>query len=90
MDGQFVEVRVLFFAKSKELVGKSESVICLPCRTTREEVMIKVKEQFPRIEELGECFTLSLNEEYLPDEHKEPLKLSEKDEIAIIPPLSGG
>lgn len=93
MDGHLshlVKVKILFFAKSKELVDGPEGVIEFPKTTTRAEILQILRDHYPRLEELGDCFTLSLNEEYLPDDSSETLNLTDKDEIAVIPPLSGG
>ena len=44
--------------------------------------------QYPQLEELQGTFVLSLNQEYLaPGEEQQ---LAAGDEVAIIPPISGG
>lgn len=43
-----------------------------------------------RLSELQGCFALSLNEEYISASEKSELKLSNNDQLAVIPPLSGG
>lgn len=44
--------------------------------------------QYPQLEQLGGSFVLSLNQEYLAQ--GEEAALSAGDEVAIIPPISGG
>ena len=44
--------------------------------------------QFPQLREIEGRFVLSLNQEYLQPEEAEQLKAG--DEVAVIPPISGG
>jgi len=43
-----------------------------------------------RLLELKGCFALSVNEEYIDQGERELVHFSGREEIAIIPPLSGG
>lgn len=72
------------------MIGESSGIVELPVKTSLPEIVEIIKETYPRIKELGDCFTLSLNEEYIADDPDKTLNLSSSDEIAIIPPLSGG
>ena len=44
--------------------------------------------QYPQLEELHNSFVFSLNQEYLAPGEEQPLKAG--DEVAVIPPISGG
>lgn len=44
--------------------------------------------QYPQLEELHGSFVFSLNQEYLAPGEEQPLKGG--DEVAVIPPISGG
>ena len=44
--------------------------------------------QYPQLEELRGSFVFSLNQEYLAPDEEQPLKGG--DEVAVIPPISGG
>ena len=44
--------------------------------------------QYPQLEELRGSFVFSLNQEYLAPGEEQPLKGG--DEVAVIPPISGG
>jgi len=86
-----VKVNVIFFAKSRELVGCSKSCVSLPSTISSVDLLSQVIAQFPRLNELAGCFTLSLNEEYIDKtDLTVSLHLRENDEIAVIPPISGG
>lgn len=81
-----VDVRVLFFAKSRELVGSSSSICSLPSSCTSEQLQSALLIAFPSLAALGGAFVLSLNEEYV----EGAITLSQGDELAVIPPISGG
>ena len=97
-----VNVKVLFFAKAKELVKASSQDIELNSKFNAVEDLLEVVEtKFPGLKSLNRCFVLALNEEYLSEEgmienemqlkQKSPeILLRDGDELAVIPPLSGG
>ncbi len=83
-----VEIRVLFFAKSRELCGKSEANIKVQAKISGKELLKKVVENFPRLSAIQDNLLLSLEQEYI---DKDPLlELVGQEELAIIPPISGG
>lgn len=84
-----VSVRILFFAKSRELVGRSSSTLSLPPTCSYNIVVDKLLSTFPALSQLGQAWVLSLNEDYI-EETQEDIRLSQGDELAIIPPISGG
>ena len=98
-----VNVKVLFFAKAKELVKASSQDIELNSKFNAVEDLLEVVEtKFPGLKSLNRCFVLALNEEYLSEEamvENHPMQIKQKspeillrdgDELAVIPPLSGG
>ena len=84
-----VAVSLLLFAKARELVGSSSVSLSLPSSTsTYSDLVSSVLELFPVLKRLGGTFVLSLNENYI-DQDSE-LSLRTGDELAVIPPISGG
>ena len=84
-----VTVSLLLFAKARELVGSSSVSLSLPSSTsTYSELVTFILETFPVLKRLGGTFVLSLNENYI-DQDSE-LSLRPGDELAVIPPISGG
>jgi len=75
-------MRILFFASVAEVTGTSETQN-LNAGTT-DELRQKLQELFPGIEKLK--YTLAVNKEVVTGN----LKLSESDEVAVLPPFSGG
>lgn len=84
----FVRVKLLFFAKSRELAGLSECFIDLP-KTILCANLIKQLSETYNLEGLAETFILALNSDYC-DEPNAILNLKTGDEVAVIPPISGG
>lgn len=83
-----VTVTLLLFAKARELVGKSSVSTSLPARLTYQELVSHLESELPVLERLNRTFVLSLNEDYL--EQEQEIVLTSGDEIAVIPPISGG
>ncbi|GFO48409.1 molybdopterin synthase sulfur carrier subunit [Plakobranchus ocellatus] len=85
---EFVEVNLLFFAKSREIVGQKSILFELPKITTRNLIIDSITKKFPDLQQISKNILLSLNEEYLDQDCSVTLKAG--DELAVIPPLSGG
>ena len=80
-------VKILFFAKARELAGRREAQLELPTPLSSAELKDQVVRGFS-LESIQDIVILALNEEFVGENAK--LNLSERDEIAVIPPLSGG
>lgn len=87
MDDTETQVKILFFAKARELAGIKECEISVPRKLSYKDLTDKVIGKF-QLESIRETLILAVNEEFVPS--NATLVLSEKDEIAVIPPLSGG
>lgn len=83
-----MQVRVLFFAKSREVVGAAEQALTLPAGTTTEDLVATIVAEHPGLKSILQTCVLAHNQEYLEQGAKVALK--QGDEVAIIPPLSGG
>jgi molybdopterin synthase catalytic subunit/molybdopterin converting factor small subunit len=81
-----MQVRVLFFGMLKDLTGRGSDLLTLPEHATLGDVVIHYEEIAPRLEDFAASIAISINQEFAaPDS---PLK--EGDEIAFLPPVSGG
>ena len=90
MAERHIDVRVLFFARARDLSKVPEAVIRVPEGSNLSDVKDRVGEAFPALHRLFEerSTVLSLNGVY-PDDSRTAV-VQEGDEIAVIPPVSGG
>ena len=99
----YSNLTILFFAKAKEVVKKSSLVVQLPSKfDSLDDLLQKVEVEFPELKILNRCFVLALNQNYLMESDKNDqngcldkhlrteITLNDGDELAVIPPLSGG
>ena len=83
-----MKVRVLYFASAREASGLSEEAIELKGPETSDKLMETLILRHPALGSVMKSCVLALNQEYMTRE--ESRVLQDGDEIAIIPPLSGG
>lgn len=81
-----VEVRVLLFAQLRDRVGSPEVSLSLPPDPTGADLLEVLGRGTPGLAPLLEVSRLVVGQEYVSWDH--PLR--ESDEIAVIPPVSGG
>ena len=79
-------IRVLFFGLLKDLVGRSTETVELPEGARLQELLAYYAGQFPRLGEMQPALALSVNQEYSRGDRL----LSAGDEVALLPPVSGG
>lgn len=73
------------FGIARDICGSPAVELEMPDRSTADQLRQHLRERYPRLGLLA-SFLLAVNEEYAaPDQ-----PLSPTDEIAIIPPVSGG
>ncbi|XP_045503045.1 molybdopterin synthase sulfur carrier subunit [Colias croceus] len=82
-----VTVKLLFFAKSKELAGTREARITLPEKITYKQLLDIIAANY-NLETIKHNILLAKNEEVCSDNID--IDIKEFDSIAVIPPLSGG
>jgi molybdopterin synthase catalytic subunit len=81
-----MRVRVLFFGILREMVGKSMDLIDLPEGASVRDAIARYESQIPRLKASLSSLALAVNQQYVgPD-----TKLSAGDEVALLPPVSGG
>jgi molybdopterin converting factor subunit 1 len=81
-----VRVKVLFFGMLKDIVGRAEDHIEVADDSRLEAVFTLYADQFPRLTELQSSIVLACNQEFC----DRSATLREGDEIAFLPPVSGG
>jgi molybdopterin synthase catalytic subunit len=76
----------LFFGMLKDLVGVSEEEIHLPAEGPVGAVFDHYAARFPKLQELSPSIVLAVNQQFAPAS----TALKDGDEVAFLPPVSGG
>jgi len=84
-DIKTLNVKVKFFALGRELVGQGELQLQLPENNSVANLIDNLKEEYPRFAQLN-SYLVAVNMEYAGMD----TQLKDGDEVAIIPPVSGG
>ena len=79
-------VKVLFFASCRDLVGDSEREVRLDSGATVADLISEIVSEHPRFVEMAPSLMTSVNQEYM----ERDSALEDGDEVAFIPPVSGG
>ena len=77
-------IRVLFFAHLRERCGVREIVLELPAGARVEEARTELRHRYEGL--AGEPLRVAVNQVYVDNAHP----LHDNDELALIPPVSGG
>ena len=89
MDFEKVKVSVLFFAKVREITNENSIDIEFTSKQKLSDIINQIIELYPSLKQLQNNLIIALNQNYI-DNLEETLNLKEGDEIALIPPISGG
>jgi len=81
-----VRVRLRFFASVRERLRRSEAEVDLAPGATVADLWEELRRAYPTLAELGASLRFAVNQEYVDAQHQ----LAEGDEVAVIPPVSGG
>ncbi len=81
-----VRIQVLLFAAAREAVGEASLPVELPSPATGAALLDALCERYPALARQRPSLRLAANQRYI-----EPRTLlREGDEVALIPPVSGG
>jgi molybdopterin converting factor subunit 1 len=81
-----MQVRVLFFGTLKELLGKGSETLALAEGATMGDVLAHYEKSHPKLKVYLPSLAMAINSEYAAAEER----LAEGDEVALLPPVSGG
>ncbi len=83
---QTVRVKVLFFGRLKDVVGQAQESLDLTDASTIEQLFALYSERIPELAKYRSSLAASRNQEFASWD----TRLHPGDEIAFLPPVSGG
>ncbi len=81
-----MRVHVLFFGMLKDVTGTSSDVIEVPECASIRDVLAECEAKIPRLSGILPSIAVALNQQYADID----LKVKDADEVALLPPVSGG
>src|SRR5215218_2820827 len=81
-----MDIDVRFFAIIREILGRSTERRHLPDGATAGDIFDELTREYPRLERMRPVTMLMVNKAYVTHDHE----LHDGDELALIPPVSGG
>ena len=81
-----MRIRVVYLGMLKETIGRPTDSIEVPESATLKELLDAAQKQAPAIEDFRKILAYSVNYEYALVDHK----LRDGDEVALLPPVTGG
>lgn len=79
-------IKVKLFASYREKAGRADIQLNLPCGASVRDAVCEVLRLHPPITQDASRLMIAVNGEY----QKHDFVLAENDEVALIPPVSGG
>jgi len=83
---QSIRVRVLFFGRLKEIAGRTQESLDLAPDSDIESLFARYASRYPELQQYRSSVVASCNQEFAPWD----TVLRAGDEVAFLPPVSGG
>jgi len=80
-----MEINLLVFGIAKDILGYTQHDLVISESSTIKDLKLLLSKNYPAFEKLAK-FDIAVNQEY----RKDSYILNPRDEVAIIPPVSGG
>lgn len=81
-----MQVQVVYLGMLREVAGREREVVQLSDNSTLLELYSDLQQRMPKLQDFRGAIALAVNYEYA----SETVVLRENDEVALIPPVSGG
>ena len=81
-----MQVRLLFFATLKDIVGAREMRVDIPPNSSVGDLLTQLEQSYPRLRDYRQIVLTAVNEEYV----SKTATITDGDEVALFPPVSGG
>ncbi len=85
-DGNNINVKILFFGAARDAVGAEEANFTTAVPASVFTVKKAVISRYEKLSVFGKSLMIAVNREYATDE----TSIKNQDEIAFLPPVSGG
>jgi molybdopterin converting factor subunit 1 len=81
-----MEIRIRFFASIREKLRRNDATCSVAAGATVSDLLDLLCAQYPVLCEVRTTLSVAVNREYVDPQHA----LGDNDEVALIPPVSGG
>jgi molybdopterin synthase catalytic subunit len=81
-----MQIRVLFFGMLKDLIGRDAEALLLPEGATVRDLLAHYEAQSPNVKPYLPSLAIAVNQEFATASSR----LSDRDEVGLLPPVSGG
>jgi MoaD family protein len=81
-----VRVKVKLFAILREMADRDETILEVPNKISCEEILSRLQTELPVLGSVLEPCLVTINGRYV----DQTTDVSEGDEVAVLPPVSGG
>jgi len=81
-----IKITILYFAHASDIAGKKMENIKIQSNTKISDLFLHLITKYPRLKEMEKSLQISVNREIV----KKNFKIKDGDEIALLPPISGG
>src|SRR3979490_1587710 len=85
-DNTTISVRILFFGAARDATGTDEAQLKLKPPFDSASAFEQVLQTYPDLRRFGKSLLLAVNQEYASPDRE----ISDGDELALFPPVSGG
>eukprot|EP01061_Rhynchopus_euleeides_P021562 TRINITY_DN35154_c0_g1_i2.p3 TRINITY_DN35154_c0_g1~~TRINITY_DN35154_c0_g1_i2.p3 ORF type:complete len:113 (+),score=31.54 TRINITY_DN35154_c0_g1_i2:250-588(+) len=85
-----ITIRMKFFAATRDMTDTSDASLTIPSTYNSDDLVRHLQQLYPKLAKLAEQLPtiLAINQAFLP--LGETAALKDGDEVALIPPISGG
>lgn len=80
-----MEIKVVLYGIARDIIGSQHYELVIDKTMSVESLLSHLKSEFPKLNEL-KSLLIAVNDEYASDSYM----LQDKDEVVLIPPVSGG
>jgi molybdopterin converting factor subunit 1 len=81
-----IQVKVLYFAALRDIFKTGQATVTLPAGGTVQSLQAVLFKDQPKAQSLAKSLTCAVNREVV----KPATRLKDRDEVAFLPPVSGG